>query len=82
MSITIGKPFKGGVIGGVTAVSGDYGCMPIDSSTGAGSTSGDIVPGQTLASFGQTVMAAVGVDSATIAQQITLGKVITGALAA
>ena len=82
VSITIGKPFTGGVIGGVTTFQNDYGCQGIDSKTGGGSSSGDITPAQTLASFGQTMLAAVGVDSATIATQIPLGKVITPALAA
>ena len=31
VSLTIGKPFKGGVIGGVAPVGNDYGCTSIDS---------------------------------------------------
>ena len=81
VAITIGKPFKGGVVGGVTPVAGDYGCMPIDSATGAGATHGDIAPIQTLGSYGQTMLAAVGVDAGTISQEISGGKVIKGALA-
>ncbi len=81
VSITIGKPFAGGVIGGVAPLAGDYGCLGIQSTTGAGSASGDVVAGATLAAYGQTMLAAVGVDSATIAAQIPSGKVIAGALA-
>ena len=81
VSLTIGKPFKGGVIGGVTPVNGDYGCTAINSSTGASSTSGDILAGDTLASFGQTLLAATGVNAAEISTQITSGKIVSGALA-
>jgi hypothetical protein len=81
VSITIGKPFKGGVIGGVGVVAKDYGALPIVSSTGAGSMSGDIAAVDTLASFGQTMMAAVGVPQPVITSQITAGQVITPALA-
>jgi hypothetical protein len=81
VSITIGKPFKGGVIGGVAPVAKDYGAVAIDSKTGQGMAGGDIVPVNTLASFGQTMLAAVGVDPAVIASQINAGKVVTGALA-
>ncbi|HLK40760.1 MAG TPA: hypothetical protein VKU41_28600 [Polyangiaceae bacterium] len=81
VSVTIGKPFRGGVIGGVAPVGNDYGAIAIDSKTGAGSTSGDIAPAESLASFGQTMLAAVGTPAATITQLITSGKVVTGALA-
>jgi hypothetical protein len=81
VSITIGKPFRGGVIGGIAPVAADYGAVGIDSTTGKATSGGDVSPGNTLASFGQTMLAAVGVAPATIATQITSGKVIAGALA-
>ena len=85
VSLTIGKPFKGGVIGGITPTklgsAMDYGALPIDSTSGKGASGGDVSALDTLGSFGQTLLAAVGVDSATIATQITAGKVIKGALA-
>ena len=80
VSITIGKPFKGGVIGAVGQVAGDYGALPINSTTGAGGPGGDIEAGSTLASFGKTSLAAVGVDSATIDSLIATGKVVPAAL--
>ena len=80
VSITIGKPFRGGVVGGVTPVRKDYGALPIDSKTGNGTLTGDVPAVQTLASFGRTMLAAVGVDGAVIGTQITSGQVITGAL--
>jgi hypothetical protein len=74
VSLTIGKPFKGGVIGGVAPLGSDYGCLNVDPSTGAGtsSTSGTISSVNTLSAFGQTVLAAVGVSSATAQSQITI----------
>jgi hypothetical protein len=81
VSITIGKPFAGGIIGGVGPVGGDYGALAIDSKTGVGAAGGDVAPVESLASYGRTMLAAVGVDSATAATQITSGKVITAALA-
>jgi Protein of unknown function (DUF1501) len=81
VSIAIGKPFKGGIIGGVAPVQGDYGALAIDSKTGAASTSGDVSPASSLAAFGQTMLAAVGVSPATIASEVSIGTVITGALA-
>ena len=81
MSLTIGKPFKGGVIGGVTPVGGDYGATAIDSKTGAASSTGDVSAPESLAAFGQTMLAAVGVPAAALSADVTSGKIITGALA-
>jgi len=80
VSIAIGKPFRGGVIGAVAPVAGGYGATGIDSKTGRGG-GGDIAAVDTLASFGKTAMAAVGVDAGTINTTITSGTVIAGALA-
>ncbi len=81
VSFTIGKPFKGGVIGGVKPLNGDYSADIIDSKTGAASASGDVSPLQSLASFGQTMLAAVGVPPSLLSSDVTTGKVITAALA-
>jgi hypothetical protein len=84
VAVTIGKAFRPGVIGGVAPLTGnnaDYGAVAFDSKTGVGSSSGDITPATSLPSWGQTMMAAVGVDAGTIASSITAGSVITGALA-
>jgi hypothetical protein len=81
VSISIGKPFAGGVIGGIAPVAKDYGAVSISSATGLASTSGDIQAVDTLASFGRTMLAAVGADTTTIGAQISSGKVVTGALA-
>jgi hypothetical protein len=77
VSLTIGKPFKGGVIGGVAPVGLDYGALPINSTTGAGSTSGDISAVDTLGAYAKTVLSSVGGDPSVISQ----GKVIAPALA-
>lgn len=81
VSIAIGKPFAGGVIGGVGPTGGDYGALAIDSQTGEVTAGGDVVPLQSLASFGRTMLAAVGVDDATATAQISGGKVVRAALA-
>ena len=81
VSITIGKPFLGGVVGGVAPVQGDYGALPIDSGSGKGVMSGDIQAVSSLPSFGRTVLGALGVDAATIATDIRTGTVIRSALA-
>jgi hypothetical protein len=81
VSITIGKPFKAGVIGGVGPVAGDYGALAINSQNGRGGAGGDVEPAATLAALGKTVMTGLGVDSAVIDDQITSGKVISAALA-
>jgi hypothetical protein len=77
VSLTIGKPWKGGVIGGVAPVGSDFGATAIDSSSGASTAGGDVAPGDTLASFGKTLLTGLGLDSSAI----TSGKVIKGALA-
>jgi hypothetical protein len=81
VSMMIGSGFNGGVIGGVNAptaalgqTGGDWACMPINSTTGVPSPSGDVVPLDTLSSWAMTAMAGVGIDAATIATQITPGK--------
>lgn len=81
VSIAIGAPFRAGVIGGVGPVGSDYGALAIDARTGAGGRGGDIAPGDTLASFGKTALAAVGIDAAAIAAAIEPGKVVPAALA-
>jgi hypothetical protein len=80
VSFAIGKPFRSGVIGGVEPVGKDYGAQAIDSKTGLGAKDGDITAATTLQSFGQTMLAAAGVDPATIASQVTVGTVISPAL--
>jgi hypothetical protein len=81
VSFAIGKPFRGGVIGGVAPLGGDYGALAIDSKTGKGSPTGDVSAANTLASFGQTMLSAVGVAPDKIARAITRGQVIPTALA-
>ncbi|MCU1277285.1 MAG: hypothetical protein JWM53_831, partial [bacterium] len=81
VSVAIGKPFRGGVIGGVGPVAGDYGALAIDSKSGRGLAGGDIAAVDSLASFGKTAMAAVGIDATTIGTAITSGQVIAPALA-
>jgi hypothetical protein len=80
VSLTIGKSIRGGVVGGLTRVAKDYGATGIDSKTGTASSAGDISSIDTLASYGRTLLAAVGVESSVIETQITSGSVVTGVL--
>ncbi len=81
-SIFIGGGFQGSVIGGLAPTTkGDYRAQGLDSTTGAGSDSGDLVFEDTLASAGKTLAAGLGVTRSVIDDQITKGKVISAALA-
>jgi hypothetical protein len=79
VSVVIGKPFKGSVLGGVGPVGTDYGAVAFDSHTGAMTPNGDITPGASLASFGKTMLTSAGCDDSVI--NADYGKVITAALA-
>ena len=81
VSIAIGKPIRGGVIGGVSPFGGDYGATSLDSKTGAVSQNGDVTAIGTLAAFGQTSLVAAGVDAGTASKLVPTGKVISAALA-
>jgi Protein of unknown function (DUF1501) len=81
VSIAIGKPFRAGVIGGVAPVGKDYGAVAFSSKTGKAGTDGDVAAANSLASFGKTMLSAVGLDAATVGAAIPSGKVVTGALA-
>jgi hypothetical protein len=80
VSVTIGKPFAGGVIGGVGPFAKDYGALAIDSKTGKGAAGGDVTPVQSLPSYGRTLLSAVGVDNATLDAEIQGGTIIGAAL--
>jgi hypothetical protein len=81
VSITIGKPFVGGIVGGVAPVGTDYGALNINSKTGAGNSSGDVLAVDTLAAYGQTMLAAVGGDPTQITSPSGSSKVLSSALA-
>ena len=82
LALAIGKPFKSMVVGGVGQVGGDYGCVDINSSTGAAAPgSGDIKAIDTMTSFAKTVMTEFGGDPTIINQQISGGSVISPMLA-
>jgi hypothetical protein len=74
VSFAIGKPFKGGIYGGLGPVASDFGALPIDSKTGAGvptGATGDIQPIDSLAAFAMTVAAGVGVDPTVVQSSIS-----------
>lgn len=78
--LLIGKPFRGGVIGGITAGEGDFCALPIDSQTGRGVTGGDIPPAESLVAFGHTLARGVGLPPAVLSQSFPAGKVVRAAL--
>jgi len=80
VSLAIGKAFKGGVLGGVAPLQGDYGAVAFDAATGTPSAQGDVTPFGSLACYGRTLLAALGVDDQTAAAAITTGKVVPAAL--
>jgi hypothetical protein len=86
VSFAIGKPFKGGVVGGLTEMDDstgvDFGALGLVAKTGAGvATGADVSALDTLPSYAMTVATGVGIDPTVIAAQVTRGAVITGALA-
>ncbi|HVY25505.1 MAG TPA: DUF1501 domain-containing protein [Polyangiaceae bacterium] len=76
-----GKHVKGGVIGGIGPVDGDFGALAIDSASGKGGDGGDIDPLASLESAGKTLAAAVQVPSDRIETRINAGKVVAAAIA-
>lgn len=76
VSLSIGKPFKGGVVGAITPTGNDFGAMAIQSTTGAGVAGGDVSAVDSLGAFAKTMLAGVGADTSVV----TRGKVITPAL--
>jgi hypothetical protein len=92
VTVIIGPGVRGSVIGGPTLAQGaapgggagstEYAALPIDSSTGLGSMTGDIAYGDTMASMGKTLAAAVGLSPNSIAQNILSGTVVKSALSA
>jgi hypothetical protein len=80
VSITIGKPFKGGVVGGVAPLQGDYGALNVNAQTGAGSTGGSIQAIDTLAAFGMTMLASIGADPKALVSPNSSGAVVQAAL--
>lgn len=81
LSLAIGKPFKGAVVGGVGPVQSDYGAVGIDSATGAPNASGDIAAKDTLGAFAKSVLSAFGGDSASIDASISAGKTVPAMIA-
>ncbi|MCA9526882.1 MAG: DUF1501 domain-containing protein, partial [Myxococcales bacterium] len=80
-AMILGPRVKAGVYGAYARQGDDFAAQGINPRTGAGVASGGIAPGETLASLGKTLCAAVGLDDATIDAEIRAGQIIRGALA-
>jgi hypothetical protein len=74
VSLTIGAPFKGGIIGGIGQVANDFGAIAFKGH------SGTIAPGDSLAAYGRTIMHAVGIDDTYTNSVITPGDRVDDAL--
>jgi hypothetical protein len=82
VTVMIGSRVKGGIIGGLAPNEGgaDFKALPIDSTTGAGTKSGDIPFEETLGAVGKTLGAAVGVPASVLDEKIFKGKIVPAAL--
>jgi hypothetical protein len=91
VSVCIGAPFKGGVIGGCALVKnvetpeGEFGAMSIDPASGKGIPAGGsgVQLADTLLAFGKTMVAAVGGCASNVVPDApkNTSAVITGAIA-
>lgn len=79
--LMFGKNIRGTVIGGIEAHERDYRAMPIDSSTGEPSPSGDIEPLASLESAARTLWNALELDPQRLDTRISGGKSVSAALA-
>jgi hypothetical protein len=77
----LGPRVQPGVFGAFVRQGDDWATQGIDPRTGRGVANGGITPGESLASLGKTLCAAVGLDSATIDADIRTGRVIQAAVA-
>jgi uncharacterized protein (DUF1501 family) len=75
-----GKHIKGGVIGGLQPLAGDFAARGIDSATGKADDSGDITPLTSLESAAKTLGAALALPDARLDQRINGGKVVKGVI--
>lgn len=87
IGLLAGKHVKAGVVGGlVTGAAaekfGDYLAGSFNASTGVLDDAGDVMPSDSLGSFGQTVMAAAGLSTDDAGKAITVGKVVDACLVA
>ena len=84
VAVLIGKPFKGGVVGGVEPADGDYRATSIDAASGGAVAggSGNVPFSETLSAMGKSLGAACGISGADLDLNIRGGKVVAGALAA
>lgn len=78
--VLIGRPFRGGVIGGLAPGEGDFCALPIDSQTGRGDPSGDIAAADTLVAFGRTLARGVGMPDDVATQVLPPGRWVRAAL--
>lgn len=79
VTVMMGPGLKGGVVGGIERYRTDYSSTSIDSVSGA--AGGDIPYEDTLGSMAKTLGRALGLEEATLDEQIARGKPVQSALA-
>ena len=82
VTVMIGKPFKGGVVGGVEPYQREYRAMSIDAATGnpVAGQSGNVPFSETLSAMGKTLGVGCGASGETLDLSIRGGKVVGGTL--
>jgi Protein of unknown function (DUF1501) len=75
-----GKNVRGGVVGGIEPVAGDFGAAAIDSATGSASASGDIDPLSSLESAAKTLWSALELPAERMQVRIAGGKAVRAAI--
>jgi len=82
VTVMIGKPFKGSVVGGVEPANGDYRATSIDSASGSAVAggSGNVPFSETLSAMGKTLGVGCGVSGSLLDLSIRGGKYVAGAL--
>ncbi len=78
IGLMIGKPFKGGVVGGI--VPGGH-AADIDSASGSAMENGDVPAANSLASLAKTLGMGIGLTQAQVDDQITSGLAIRSVIA-
>lgn len=79
VTVMVGDPFKGGVVGGVERSGNDYRATSIDSASGA--VNGDIPYDDTLGSMAKTLGLALGIPRAQLDEAVKVGKPVLSAFA-
>jgi hypothetical protein len=79
-TVLIGRPFRGGIVGGLAPAAGDYRALGIDSRSGAGTDAGDVPFAETLAALGKTLGRGLGLPEELLDESVPQGRIVRAAL--